>query len=113
MLTVIAPVKIPNVHPATSLGYTNYLYAQMADSHMLNGYNISWAAEKTRIISKDNFTVEGEPGLGGTHLSVSSIPNTDGGSNVIVFYQVEGDDITEYTRDLIAGPWGLVDIQIP
>lgn len=82
----------------------------MADDHMINGYNISWAAEHTSIVADSKFTVQGQPGIPGTHLSVSAIPNTGGGNSVIVFYQTEGNDITEYTRDLIAGQWAEVTI---
>lgn len=108
-----APIKIPNVHPATSLGYTNYLYAQMAYTHLINGYNISWAAGKTTIIPNEEFAIGGELGTPGTHLSVSAIPNAGGGNGIIVFYQVEGNGITEYTRDLIPGQWAQMDIPIP
>ncbi|TKA81928.1 hypothetical protein B0A55_01921 [Friedmanniomyces simplex] len=106
-------IAINNVNPATSLGYTNYFYAQMADNDMINGYNISWAAENTSIVDADSFTVQGEPGLSGTHLSVSAIPNTSGGNDLLVYYQTTGSDISEYTRDLVAGQWSSVDIPIP
>ena len=106
-------IAINNVNPATSLGYTNYFYAQMANNGMLQGQNITWAAENTSIVASDTFTVQGEPGLSGTHLSVSAIPNTSGGNNLVVFYQTNGSDISEYTRDLVAGQWSSVDIPIP
>jgi hypothetical protein len=106
-------IAINDVDPATSLGYTNFFYAQMADSGMINGYNISWAAENTTIVGQDNFTVQGEPGIPGTHLSVSALPNQSGGNNLVVFYQTNGSDISEYTRDLVAGQWTSVDIPIP
>lgn len=107
-----ASISIPNVNPSTSLGYTNYFYAQMADS-MINGYNISWAAENTSFVDEDMFTVNGEPGLPGTHLSVTALPNQSGGDDINVFYQTAGNDVTEYTRDLEGGQWSEVNIAIP
>ena len=83
----------------------------MADTHMINGYNISWAAENTTIVQADTFAVSGAPGVPGTHLSVSAIPDSSGGDQLLVFYQTEGNDITEYTRDLIAGQW--TGLQVP
>ena len=111
--TTLASVAINNVHPSSSLGYTNYFYAQMQSNLMFNGYNISWAAENTTIVQCDTFTVQGEPGLPGTHLSVSAIPVLSGGSDLVVFYQTNGTDISEYTRDLVAGQWSSVNIDIP
>ncbi|KAI5362178.1 hypothetical protein Slin14017_G074150 [Septoria linicola] len=105
-------IAINNIHPATSLGYTNYFYAQDEASLLFKGYNISWAAENTTILREDTFTVQGEPGLPGSHLSVSAIPNVSGGSDVVVFYQTNGSDISEYTRDLVAGPWAAVGIPL-
>lgn len=106
-----ASIAIDNVHPATSLGYTNYFYAQDADSLLFKGYNISWAAENSSIVGEP-FEVQGDPGLPGTHLSVSALPNTSGGSDIVVFYQKEGDDVTVHQRDLVAGPWTAAQIPL-
>jgi hypothetical protein len=108
-----ASISIPNVNPSTSLGYTNYFYTQMADTNAIMGYNISWNAENTSIVDKDTFTVGGDPGLPGTHLSVTALPNQSGGDDINVFYQTVGDDVTEYTRDLEVGQWSEVNIDIP
>jgi hypothetical protein len=80
---------------------------------MIHGYNISWNAENTTIDTSTEFIVQGEPGISGTHLSVSTIPNDGGGNSLIVFYQTVGNDITEYTRPLVAGQWSAVNIPIP
>ncbi|KAI6859960.1 hypothetical protein KC338_g7156 [Hortaea werneckii] len=108
-------IAINDVHPASSLGYTNYFYAQSASDNMIRGYNISWAAENTTILEGEGnqFTVQGEPGLPGTHLSVTAIPNYSGGNELLVFYQTNGTDISEYTRDFYGGQWARVDIEIP
>ncbi|KAK3701411.1 hypothetical protein LTR37_015509 [Vermiconidia calcicola] len=109
---VKASAEIPNVNCATSLGYTNYFYVQLEDN-TINGYNISWGAERTTILSDDHFLVGDELGISGTHLSVTAIPDQGGGNSLLVFYQVEGNDITEYTRDLLAGQWTSTEIEIP
>ncbi|KAJ9630684.1 hypothetical protein H2203_001207 [Taxawa tesnikishii (nom. ined.)] len=110
-----ASVTIPNVHPSTSLGYTNYFYIQEGSTNLVKGYNISWNAEKTSIVSQDTFTVGagGNPGLPGTHLSVSALPDTSGGNSVVVFYQTVGNDITEFVRDLEGGQWTTAKLPIP
>lgn len=80
------------------------------------GYNISWNAESTSIITADTFTVEvqdASPGLPGTHLSVSELPTSSGGNNLLVFYQTEGNDITEFQRDLDQGQWTEAELTIP
>ncbi|KAI9782881.1 MAG: hypothetical protein M1816_001662 [Peltula sp. TS41687] len=109
-------ISIPNVHPSTSLGYTNFFYAQMADTYAIKGYNISYRAENTSIVQEDTLTVQvqgGPSGLPGTHFSVSTIPDTSGGNSLIVFYQQQGDDITMYTRDFKNGQWTYVPLPIP
>ena len=80
---------------------------------MLHGYNVTWSAENTTIQAGSDFIVGSTPGISGTHFSVSAIPNPGGGNNIIVFYQAVGNDVTEYTRDLVAGQWSSVNIQIP
>lgn len=104
-------IAINGVHPSTSLGFTNYFYWQDAATNMIMGQNISWAAENTSFVGEP-FTVDGDPGIGGTHLSVSALPNAGGGNTLTVFFQVDGDDVREYTRDLEAGQWTSVDIPI-
>lgn len=106
-------IAINNVDPASSLGYTNYFYAQLAETGMVQGFNVTWAAENTSFVDKDSFTVAGEPALPGSHLSVSAIPNQSGGDTLVVFYQTNGSDVTEYIRDLTGGQWSAVDIGIP
>ncbi|KAF2718068.1 hypothetical protein K431DRAFT_142310 [Polychaeton citri CBS 116435] len=107
-----APLNIPGVWPSTSLGYTNAFYAQMED-RSIHGFNITWNAENSTFIGADNFTVDGVPPIGGTHMSVTAIPNASGGNTLMVFCQQNGSDITEHARDLVAGQWSQVNIQIP
>jgi hypothetical protein len=103
-------VTIPNVIPNTSLGYTNYFYAQNNDG-TIGGHNISFAAENTKLAS-DSFTIP-QPGLPGTHFSVTAIPNGSGGSSLLVFNQDNGSDITENARDLTNGQWTYASLPVP
>ena len=64
---------IGNVYPTTSLGYTTFFYAQMADKS-ISGYNIFFAAENTTILESGTFSVtnaddEVKP-LGGSRFTV-------------------------------------------
>ncbi|KAK3702202.1 hypothetical protein LTR37_015034 [Vermiconidia calcicola] len=109
---VKASAEISNFNPATSLAYTNYFYAQL-DDYTINGYNMSWGANKTTILPEGHFVVGDELGMSGTHLSVTAMPDQGGGNSLLVFYQVDGNDITDYTRDLLAGQWTSTNIEIP
>ncbi|KAF2402645.1 hypothetical protein EJ06DRAFT_528740 [Trichodelitschia bisporula] len=108
---------INNVWPSTSLGYTTFFYAQ-SDDGFVRGYNISYEAESTTIV-QDNTTIVGDASgpvaaIGGSHLTVSAIPNQKGaGANLWVFYQVNGDDITVFQRGLTEGQWGRGPMPIP
>ena len=78
------------------------------------GYNISWAAENTTLPAGQHFTVDGNrPGLPGTHLSVTAEPSSSGGNNLYVFYQTGGNDVTEFTRDIVSGQWTELQLPIP
>lgn len=101
---------IPNVEPDTSLGYTNYFYAQQQDGH-IRGWNVSWDAENTKLLGAP-FTIP-QPGLHGTHFSVTAVPNASGGDSLMVFNQQNGSDITENLRDLSSGQWSYSDLPVP
>ncbi|KAL5413124.1 hypothetical protein PMIN03_003902 [Paraphaeosphaeria minitans] len=107
---------IPHVHPSTSLGFTEYLYAQMADGSVA-GYDVAWAAEGTRGVEANGFTVGSArgpvPGLRGTHLSVTAVGDRSGGTSLYVFYQTRGDDLSVFTRDLEGGQWTQGELPIP
>ena len=106
---VNATWTIPNVAPNTSLGYTNYFYAQQEDG-LLAGHDISWGAENTTL--KDTFTIPKQPLLG-THFSVTTVPTESGGDDLMVFNQVIGTDITSNQRDLASGQWAYDTLPIP
>lgn len=107
---------IANVHPGTSLGFTEYLYAQMRDGSVM-GHDISWAAENTTAIAANAFTVGGSrgavPGLKGTHMSVTAVQDQSGGTSLYVFYQTRGDDLSVFTRDIKGGQWTQGELPIP
>lgn len=100
---------IPKVAPNTSLGYTNYFYAQQADG-LLTGHNIKWNAENTTI--DDTFLLPRKPILG-THFSVTTAPTQSGGDNLMIFIQELGMDITVNSRDLQSGQWTYSTLPIP
>lgn len=105
-------LAIPDVHPATSLGFTNYLYWQDGSTDTIKGYNISWAAEETAFVGAP-FTVGGDAaGVAGTHLSVSALPDAGVGNTLTVFFQTRGEDVTEFTRDWVAGQWTSAEMAI-
>lgn len=105
-------VAIPNSFQNTSLGYTEFLYLQDAGMHIV-GYNISWNAEETTLVTADSFTIDGDTGIPGTRLTVTATPNDSGGQNLLVFDQNNGSSITEYVRDLYAGQWTSKPLPIP
>ncbi|KAF2683222.1 hypothetical protein K458DRAFT_340129 [Lentithecium fluviatile CBS 122367] len=112
----VTDFSIPNVYPSTSLGFTEYLYAQMRDGTIM-GHDIDWEAEKTRRIEANMFTVGGSqgavPGLKGTHMSVTAVEDQSGGTSLYVFYQTRGDDLSVFTRDIKGGQWTQGELPIP
>jgi hypothetical protein len=111
---------IDGVYPSTSLGFTTYFYAQMADKSV-QGFNITYQAENTTIVPEDTFTITDPAGpvkgLAGTHLTVTAYAEKDGDKtlwdSLYVFYQTEGDDITAFTRPIAGGEWTKGNITIP
>lgn len=103
---------IPNSFQNTSLGYTEFLYAQDAALNIV-GYNVSWNAEATTFVTEDSFTIDGDVGIPGTHMTVTATPGDSGGQDLLVFNQNNGSSITEYVRDLYAGQWTSRPLPIP
>lgn len=111
-------MAIPGVHPSSSLGYTNYLALQYGDE-TIRGYNISWAAENTTIapaknggVGYDEWTIQGVVGLPGTHLSITALADQSGGSHLTIFFQENGTDIVQYTRDDTAGAFTYSEVPV-
>ncbi|KAF2866655.1 hypothetical protein BDV95DRAFT_631492 [Massariosphaeria phaeospora] len=109
---------ITGLHPATSLGYTTYLFGQMADN-TVSGFNVTFSAENSTVPREDEFTISTSSGpakgLGGTHLTNTAFKlNVTGWKdNMFVFYQTEGDDITVFTRSERGSEWMNESIPIP
>ncbi|KAK3700905.1 hypothetical protein LTR37_015708 [Vermiconidia calcicola] len=105
-------VAIPNSFQNTSLGYTSHLYSQDSELNLV-GYNVSWNAENTAFVPGDEFEIEGDQGLAGTHMSVTAVPSDSGGESLLVFNQIEGDSITVFTRDIEQGQWTSAVLPLP
>ena len=110
---ILGDINIP-VFENSSMGYTNYLYVQNPDL-TISGFNVSFAAENTTIPtgSGGKFVINGPKGLPNTHMSVTALPDSSGGSSLLAFYQTNGTDITEFVRDLDAGQWTSSSVPIP
>ena len=114
MLNVsVGNISIPVVQNS-SMGYTNFLYVQNPDLS-ISGFNVTFAAENTTIPEDpdDTFTINGAKALSGTHLSVSTLPDSSGGNSLVAFYQTNGTDVSEFVRDLDAGQWTSSSVPIP
>ncbi|KAF2765136.1 hypothetical protein EJ03DRAFT_280674 [Teratosphaeria nubilosa] len=105
-------ISIPNVNPATSMGYTIFFYAQAADTNLIKGYNVSWNAENTSLVGS-LFDVADTPDLSGTRFGMSALPTLSNGSDLLVFFQENGSDVSQYTRDLVGGIWSHAALPIP
>lgn len=111
---------IRGVNPITSLGFTTYFYAQMAD-RSIKGHNVTYAAENTTFLADETFTVTdpagSAKGLAGTHITVTAYAERAGNQtlwdSLYVFYQTVGDDITAFTRPLNGGEWTRGTLTIP
>ena len=111
---------IRGVHPLTSLGFTTYFYAQMAD-RSIKGYNVTYAGENTTFLEDKTFAITDPAGpalgLGGTHLTVTAYAEKEGNTtkwdSLYVFYQTAGDDITAFTRPIAGGEWTKGSLMIP
>lgn len=101
--TTTTPRTKPNVQQNTSLGYTDFFFLQHADLG-IGGYNVSWAAEDTSLVTADSFSISGAKGMPGTHLTCTALPDSSGGGSILAFFQTNGSDVTEYERDLTGGP---------
>lgn len=101
-------IGVSNVQKDSALGYTNYMIWQ-ADDRTVQGANITWGAENTKIASgngangQDTWTLQcqGEDvhAIRGTHMSITAVKTVGQGAQLLVFFQGFGDDMQMYTRD--------------
>lgn len=114
---------ISNIYTSSSIGYTNYLFAQSED-YVFRGYNISFQAENSTLASSlqtssgaADLPNQQPLGVPGSHMLNTAVPNSYGGNSVLLWYQAEGDDITMASGDLIPGPsistWNFTRLPIP
>jgi hypothetical protein len=98
------------MHPSTSIGYTDVLYAQTS-ANVIQGWNVSWDYVNTSI--ETSFQLEDHPGIPGTHLAATTIPDGDGGGELLIFYQTIGNDISALSRDLVGTEWSDRTVPVP
>ncbi|KAF2650858.1 hypothetical protein K491DRAFT_720389 [Lophiostoma macrostomum CBS 122681] len=107
---------INDVYASTSLGFTQYLYAQMKDGTIM-GHQIDFEAENTTSVEENVFSVGGAQGpvlgIKGTHMSVTAVDDQSGGTSLYVFYQTRGDDLSVFIRDIKGGQWTQGELPIP
>ncbi len=116
--TLAPAVNIAGVHPSTTLSYTNYLVYQSLD-RTIQGSNILFfgpngtAPEDTITSPTDSFVVfdantqQNVSAISSSHLCNTAITTGTDGIQLIVLFQVDGDDVQQYNRDGISGPWYL------
>jgi hypothetical protein len=106
-----ATFSIPGVLPTTNMGFNGALVVQMPDGSLV-GNNITFNAENTRLIPEDEFQLEGKA-LEGTHLWLWGLPTESGDSQLTVFNQLNGSDITLMMRDMVTGQSLTQSLTIP
>ena len=103
------------VYPSTSLGYTYYFYTQMQDGSMM-GRNFTWAAENSTVGVDQTITIgnlqRSYPGIKGTRFTADAMESYDG-TDLLVFYQTSGNDITLFRRGLGGVNWDSKQLNIP
>lgn len=108
-----ASITVPNVDPTAGLAFRGDLYAKMADTGDIRGWNVSFAAENSSIVPSVLSTPDGIPGTPGTSLEVYTNPPTGPVENIAVFYSTDDDDITQYYGTMATGQWNKTMLPIP
>lgn len=114
------PIYLPwPVDSRTSLSYTQVLYAQSPLTHQFHTYNITFAAEDTVLRPNGTSNVslppplEGQlPGIPGSRLSSSEMTDSEGKTEILVFYQMVGDDLVGFSRDVDSNNWAIININV-
>lgn len=120
-------INITNIHPSSSLGYTDFMIYQTVDD-LIHGVNITWAAEDTAIApakestssaeesnsdSQDQWALEPkDTGLGGTHMAITGSQPISGGRQELLFYQSEGNDLKLGKRDAAGGDFAFISVNL-
>ncbi len=125
--TLAPNIHINDVHPSTSIGYTDFMIYQSSD-HTIIGMNVTWAAEHTDIapakdatssavesVSEDYDAWALQPqdkAIGGTHMAITGSTPVSGGRQELLFYQMTGDDLRLGKRDAGGGDFSFIDVPL-
>lgn len=125
--TLVENIEIPDVHPSTSIGYTDFMIYQSAD-HTIHGANITWAAENTAFApakdttssavesSSDDYDAWAlqpqDSAIGGTHMAITGSTPVSGGRQELLFYQLQGDDLRLGKRDAGGGDFSFINVPL-
>ena len=94
--------------------YRGNLYAKLASTGLIQGWNISFAAENSERVSGILSAVDGDPAINGAYLGgYKPSARIDEFEGVILLYQTRGDDITLYTGNAYTGEWTKTTVPIP
>ena len=108
-----ASTDFGSVDPTTGLSFHANLYGKSLDSGQVQGWNITFDAENSTTSSTLLSNVFGDPAIPGSHLFAWTIPPVGVPDELLVFYQIDGDDITVYSGNPTTGEWTPTTIPIP
>ena len=125
--TLASEISVPNVHPSTSLGYTDFMIYQGLDG-AIHGVNVTWGAENTTIApaqassqgaaestsnNLDEWALQPQDvGIGGTHMAITGSLPKSGGRQELLFYQMEGNNLRLGKRDSDGGDFSFVTVPL-
>lgn len=112
-----ASISIPNVDPTAGLGWHGGLYAKTAGRDIIQGWNLTLAAENSSsTVGSALSTVGGDIPAPHTRLDLWSYPSgasVEGTEEIMVLYQARGNDITLATGSVAMGTWSNSALPIP
>ena len=111
--TPAASIDFGSVDPSTGLSFRANLYGKSLQSGLVQGWNITFDAENSTTSSTTFSSVSGDISVPGSHLCAWTIPPTGPPDEVLMFYQIDGDDITVYSGNPTNGEWTPTTIPIP
>jgi hypothetical protein len=107
---VNSTLEIPGVYPQSAIGYNNNIVVQKPDLS-LAGYNISFDSENSKLTGQQ-FTFDQKP-IPATHLWLWNLPTNSGDSQLSMFDQKNGTDVTLTVRDQVTGQVLTLAMPIP
>lgn len=118
LTSTVTDMAINNIHPSSSIAYTEFIHAQMAN-HTTRYFNVSFDAANTTFSSEVGATSkdpsgEKEKGIPGTYFATTFMPNAAGREEHWVLFQTVGNDITHFKQFVVGdGNWTREMISIP